>query len=68
MINNFVKSQLKNQLINLIQYRLFIQAKTTPNPNFLKFYPGGKLVLGDRNHDFPRAQDAQCSPLAAKLF
>ena len=49
-------------------FRLFIQSKGTPNPNFLKFYPGGKLVLGDKTHDFPRAKDAQCSPLAASLF
>lgn len=47
---------------------LFIQAKSTPNPNFLKFIPGGKIVLGDNTHDFTRAKDAQCSPLAANLF
>jgi hypothetical protein len=34
----------------------------------LKFIPGGKIVYGDKTHDFTRAKDAQCSPLAANLF
>ncbi|KAM3140585.1 hypothetical protein pb186bvf_007397 [Paramecium bursaria] len=48
--------------------RLFIQAKSTPNPNFLKFVPGGKEVLANGTHDFSRPRDAKISPLAAKLF
>lgn len=44
--------------------KLFIQAKTTPNPNFLKFIPGGKEVLANGTYDFTRAREAKISPLA----
>ncbi|CAD8134703.1 unnamed protein product [Paramecium pentaurelia] len=49
-------------------YKLFIQAKPTPNPNFLKFIPGGKSVMLNGTYDFTRPREAKCSPLAQKLF
>lgn len=27
---------------------VFIQTKKTPNPDFLKFVPGSKIVMGDQ--------------------
>lgn len=47
---------------------IFIQAKPTPNPNFLKFIPAGKLVYDKGSYDFSRPREAKCSPLAQKLF
>lgn len=46
MISKF-QNQLfrKNLTLNSI-YNLFIQTKSTPNPNFLKFLPG-KTVMED---------------------
>lgn len=49
-------------------YNLFIQAKTTPNPNFLKFVPGGLEVMRTGTYDFARPRDAKISPLASQLF
>src|SRR5690606_9749172 len=46
---------------------MFIQTEQTPNPNTLKFIPG-RTVLGDRTAEFPDAQAAAASPLAARLF
>jgi hypothetical protein len=28
-------------------FNLFIQTQKTPNPNFLKFLPASKVVMGD---------------------
>jgi hypothetical protein len=51
-------------------YRLFIQTKKTPNPNFLKFIPTSKLVMGsDDPVDIDSPEKAfNISPLAKKLF
>ncbi len=47
---------------------MFIQTEETPNPATLKFLPG-KDVLGPGGAvDFPDAQTAGGSPLAARLF
>lgn len=46
---------------------MFIQTESTPNPATLKFLPG-RDVLGVGVADFPDAQSAQRSPLAARLF
>ena len=43
---------------------MFIQTESTPNPATLKFLPG-QTVAGDGNSDFPGAEAAQKSPLAA---
>lgn len=46
---------------------MFIQTEATPNPNTMKFLPG-RAVLGTGSADFPNADAAQASPLAARLF
>lgn len=46
---------------------MFIQTEPTPNPATLKFLPG-ETVLGQGTADFPNAEAAGRSPLAAALF
>lgn len=46
---------------------MFIQTETTPNPATLKFLPG-KPVLPTGTLDLRTREDAERSPLAAKLF
>lgn len=46
---------------------MFIQTESTPNPATMKFLPG-RAVLKEGAADFPTAEAAQRSPLAARLF
>ncbi|MEM6619702.1 MAG: NifU N-terminal domain-containing protein, partial [Pseudomonadota bacterium] len=46
---------------------MFIQTESTPNPATLKFLPG-QTVLGTGTADFPTADAAVSSPLAAGIF
>jgi len=46
---------------------MFIQTESTPNPATLKFLPG-QTVLGMGTADFPSAEAAEKSPLAARIF
>lgn len=46
---------------------MFIQTESTPNPATLKFLPG-QTVLELGTADFPNAEAAQKSPLAARIF
>ncbi len=46
---------------------MFIQTESTPNPATLKFLPG-QTVLDMGTADFPSADGASASPLAARLF
>ncbi len=46
---------------------MFIQTEETPNPATLKFLPG-RPVMGSGSVDFVGAEEAQRSPLAARLF
>lgn len=46
---------------------MFIQTESTPNPATLKFLPG-RAVMQDGAADFPDAQAAAASPLAARIF
>ncbi|MDA0962069.1 MAG: NifU family protein [Proteobacteria bacterium] len=46
---------------------MFIQTESTPNPATLKFLPG-KTVLEMGTADFPNADTAGKSPLAARIF
>jgi Fe-S cluster biogenesis protein NfuA len=46
---------------------MFIQTEETPNPATLKFIPG-RPVMGSGSVDFVGAEEAQRSPLAARLF
>lgn len=46
---------------------MFIQTESTPNPATLKFLPG-QTVLETGTADFPMADAADGSPLAARIF
>ena len=46
---------------------MFIQTESTPNPATLKFLPG-RSVLESGTADFPNADAAGKSPLAARIF
>ena len=46
---------------------MFIQTESTPNPATLKFLPG-QTVLQTGTADFPSAEAATSSPLAARIF
>lgn len=46
---------------------MFIQTEETPNPATLKFLPGC-AVMGEGTADFARAEGAEHSPLALRLF
>ncbi len=46
---------------------MFIQTESTPNPATLKFLPG-MTVLASGTADFPSADTAAKSPLAARIF
>ncbi len=46
---------------------MFIQTESTPNPATLKFLPG-QTVLDLGTADFPNAEAAATSPLAARVF
>ncbi len=46
---------------------MFIQTESTPNPATLKFLPG-QTVLDTGTADFPSAEGATTSPLAARIF
>ena len=35
-------------LLTRTLFNLFIQTQKTPNPNFLKFLPVSKVVMGDK--------------------
>ena len=46
---------------------MFIQTEETPNPATLKFIPG-ETVLDEGTRDFRSVEDAEISPLAARIF
>jgi Fe-S cluster biogenesis protein NfuA len=46
---------------------MFIQTEETPNPATLKFIPG-RVVLPEGTRDFRRAEEADVSPLAGRIF
>jgi Fe-S cluster biogenesis protein NfuA len=46
---------------------MFIQTEATPNPATLKFLPG-QAVMQSGSADFPSADAAGASPLAARIF
>jgi len=47
---------------------MFIQTESTPNPATLKFLPGRDVLGEGQAADFPNADAAGRSPLAARLF
>lgn len=46
---------------------MFIQSVKTPNPNAMKFFPGG-VVMSEGVRDFLDAESASVAPLAAAVF
>jgi len=46
---------------------MFIQTENTPNPDAVKFIPGGPVVPGG-SYDYRQVADASASPLARSLF
>jgi Fe-S cluster biogenesis protein NfuA len=46
---------------------MFIETETTPNPATLKFLPGREVLAG-HTANFTSAEEAEASPLAARLF
>ncbi|WP_411196606.1 NifU N-terminal domain-containing protein, partial [Rhizobium sp.] len=46
---------------------MFIQTEATPNPATQKFLPG-KVVMENGTAEFRSADEAEASPLAARLF
>ena len=58
------------RLVKQLTFGLFIHTKTTPNPNFLKFVPTAKTVMGAGDPiDILSLEDAYTvSPLARRLF
>ena len=67
MFINSLRNQFRTPS-TFVFYSLFIQTKVTPNPNFLKFVPTGKLVMKTGTMDITAPKYATCSPLARKLF
>ncbi|MGE0409657.1 MAG: NifU family protein [Amphiplicatus sp.] len=48
---------------------MYIQTEDTPNPQSMKFAPGQPILgAGAAGRDFPKAETAVASPLAAALF
>ncbi|XP_076275905.1 NFU1 iron-sulfur cluster scaffold homolog, mitochondrial-like [Rhynchophorus ferrugineus] len=72
--NNVFQSLLKfsdnekRKVFTSKQLYMFIQTQETPNPNSLKFIPGVKILDPGQTIDFPKPQDAYCSPLGKLLF
>jgi hypothetical protein len=66
----FIRNQ--KQFRNLVQkifHNIQIESVKTPNPNFLKFIPVGKNILGDKGTlDISSRQYSSISPLAEELF
>jgi hypothetical protein len=58
------------KLSKRVIFSLFIRTQKTPNPNFLKFIPTAKTVMGAKDPvDIPTLDDAyKISPLARRLF
>ena len=59
---------IKSLTLKLLQ-PISIETMKTPNPNFIKFIPVGRSVLGDEGTlDIPSRQYSEVSPLAQDLF
>lgn len=70
--NRHLNISFKNEhLINSISFRnfsIFVKTGETPNPNFLKFYPGKDVMAEGETFDIANKKEALISPLATKLF
>ncbi len=52
----------------LLFFSIFVKTQQTPNPHFLKFFPGKELFSDGETYDFSNMKEATISPLARKLF
>jgi len=50
------------------KYLFSVKIQNTPNPSFLKFIPGKKILKENQTIDFPSPKTAENSSLAKKLF
>eukprot|EP00040_Diaphanoeca_grandis_P007203 m.40025 g.40025 ORF g.40025 m.40025 type:complete len:275 (-) comp18370_c0_seq1:184-1008(-) len=69
-INNTLQTRSPVQFVNpfkLQSRNMFVQVKSTPNPNSLMFYPG-TTVLESGTMNFESGSKAIASPLARALF
>jgi Fe-S cluster biogenesis protein NfuA len=49
-------------------FSIFVKTQSTPNPHFLKFFPGKELCSDGETYDFSSLKEAMVSPLAKKIF
>lgn len=49
-------------------FSIFVKTQSTPNPNFLKFFPGKEILADGETFDFSNVREAMSSPLAKKIF
>jgi len=54
--------------LTFFKRNFFVKSEPTPNPESLKFYLEGQLILQSGSLDFPTARSASNSPLAQMLF
>jgi Fe-S cluster biogenesis protein NfuA len=53
---------------NFFLFSIFIKTQPTPNPHFLKFFPGNDILSEGETFDFANEKQALSSPLAKKIF
>jgi hypothetical protein len=62
-------TKLFQSLVTRIMLNIQIESVKTPNPNFLKFIPVGREILGEKGTlDISSKQYSSISPLAEELF
>ena len=68
--SNFHTKIYSRNIINNIKrnFSIFIKTGDTPNPHFLKFFPGKDIMEEGQTHDISSKKQALISPLATKLF
>jgi hypothetical protein len=67
LMNNKYNFLRKDKLLKQF-FSIFVKTQQTPNPNFLKFFPGKELFQDGETYDFSNMREAANSPLARKLF
>lgn len=68
-IANLIPKSSNNSLTWISLHRIFVESFPTPNPNFLKFVPQNRTVLGKEGTlDISDVKFAEISPLAQELF
>jgi Fe-S cluster biogenesis protein NfuA len=66
---NYIINKTKNfNSFSFKHFSIFVKTGETPNPNFLKFYPGKEVMPEGETFDISNKKEALISPLATKLF